>query len=67
VSPFETEQQTALYEALCDLPSKYLTVVQLFYFEDLSIARIAETLQVEQGTVKTRLSRARAQLRARLK
>ncbi|MDR1358455.1 MAG: sigma-70 family RNA polymerase sigma factor [Coriobacteriales bacterium] len=65
--PFQTEQQTALYAALRSLPAAYRTVVQLFYFEDLPIARIATILGEEQGTVKTRLSRARTQLREKLK
>jgi len=65
--PFQTEQQTALYAAIRSLPIAYRTVVMLFYFEDLSIAQIAATLEDEQGAVKTRLSRARAQLRTKLK
>lgn len=64
---FESDQQAALYAALRELPTPYKTVVQLFYFEDLSIAQIATTLGEEQGAVKTRLSRARAQLREMLK
>jgi len=64
--PFQTEQQEALYAAIRTLPAAYRTVVMLFYFEDLSIAQIAAALEEEQGTVKTRLSRARAQLRNRL-
>ena len=64
--PFQTEQQMALYAAIRSLSAAYRTVVLLFYFEDLSIAQIAAVLQEEQGTVKTRLSRARAQLRVKL-
>lgn len=64
--PFQTEQQAALYEAIGGLPIVYRTAVQLFYFEDLPIAQIAEMLDEEQGTVRTRLSRARAQLRVKL-
>jgi len=64
--PFQTEQQRALYAAMRSLAPAYRTVVLLFYFEDLSIAQIAELLQEEQGTVKTRLSRARAHLRSKL-
>ncbi|MDR1089318.1 MAG: sigma-70 family RNA polymerase sigma factor [Coriobacteriales bacterium] len=65
--PFQTEEQTALYAALRSLPAAYRTVLQLFYFEDRTIAQIAAILGAEQGTVKTRLSRARAQLREKLK
>jgi len=39
-------------------------VVTLFYYEDLSVADVARTLEMPEGTVKTHLSRARAALRA---
>ena len=64
---FPTQQQRALYAAISGLSASYRTVVMLFYFEDLPIARIAELLGEQQGTIKTRLTRARAQLRRRLK
>ncbi len=63
---FASEQHTALYAAIRTLAAPYRTVVQLFYFEDLSIAQIAAILGDEQGAVKTRLSRARTQLRKKL-
>ena len=64
--PFQSEQQMKLYAVIRSLSTTYRTVVMLFYFEDLSIAQIAAVLDEEQGTVKTRLSRARAQLRVKL-
>jgi len=64
---FQTEQQTELYMALSALPTAYRAVLQMFYFEDLSIAHIAQTLGEEQGAIKTRLSRARSKLREKLK
>jgi RNA polymerase sigma-70 factor (ECF subfamily) len=38
-------------------------VVYLRYFLDLSVAETAETLQIAEGTVKSRLSRALERLR----
>lgn len=38
------------------------TIVTLFYIEDLSVKEIARVLEVSEGTVKSRLFRARRQL-----
>lgn len=38
-------------------------VVMLYYFEDLSIEAISKILLIPKGTVKSRLSRARSQLK----
>ncbi len=43
------------------------TVVNLFYLIGFDIARIANTLDIPEGTVKSRLHRARRQLRERIK
>jgi len=63
---FATDEQNVLFRALRTLPEAHRTVLHLFYFEDLSINRIAELLELEPGAVKMRLSRARAQMRDRL-
>ena len=49
--------------AVLALPAKLRIVVHLFYYEELSVAQIAELLNMREGAVKTRLSRARALLR----
>lgn len=53
-------------EAVLALPTKLRVVVHLFYYEELSVAQIAGLLNMREGTVKTRLSRARALLRRNL-
>ena len=63
---FRTDEQDMVFAALQELPTKYRTVLHLFYFEDQSIAQIASALAIEAGTVKVQLSRGRAQLRERL-
>jgi RNA polymerase sigma-70 factor (ECF subfamily) len=45
------------------LPESQRVVVTLFYYEDQTIAEVAATLGVPEGTVKTHLHRARAALR----
>lgn len=51
-----------LREALIQLNEKYRTVIGLFYFEGCSIKEIAEILTIREGTVKSRLNRARLML-----
>jgi RNA polymerase sigma-70 factor (ECF subfamily) len=52
--------------ALNDLPDAYRVVLVMFYFEDCSYQNIAEALELPQGTVMSRLARAKRQLRVRL-
>ena len=44
------------------LPSKYAIALHLHYYEDYSVKEIASILRISEGTVKSRLSRARKQL-----
>lgn len=63
---FATDEQNVIFRALRALPETYRTVLYLFYFEDLPVARIAEVLGLEPGAVKVRLSRGRRLMRDRL-
>ena len=55
-----------LQEALDNLPDKYRTVVILRYFEDLKIDEIAEILNENTNTVKTRIYKSLEKLRIKL-
>lgn len=59
-------QYHELWEAVLALPPESRAVVVLFYYEDLTVEQIAKTLNIPQGTVKSRLSRAREKLRTML-
>ena len=65
--PFESREESDLFEAVMRLDKKYRTVIHLFYYEDYQIDEIAEILGKSPGTVKSRLSRARQQLKKILK
>lgn len=52
-----------LQELLAHLSYKYREVLTLMYFEHMSIKEIAHCLQVPEGTVKSRLSSAKAKLK----
>jgi RNA polymerase sigma-70 factor (ECF subfamily) len=56
-----------LQAALNDLPEAFRTPVILFYFEDFSYRDIAEQMDLPIGTVMSRLARAKAHLRTRLR
>lgn len=59
----DSDRRVDLSRALASLPSKYRTVLVLRFYEDLSVAETAELLGCGIGTVKSRTSRALAQLR----
>lgn len=60
------EEYLDLYQAINALEEKERICVLLFYMEDYSVAQIAEVLKIPQGTVKSRLNRARKQLKGLL-
>ncbi|MCD8180089.1 MAG: sigma-70 family RNA polymerase sigma factor [Firmicutes bacterium] len=64
---FDTPEKSDVYFAVQSLPSNYRTVIHLFYYEDMSVKEIAECLEISEPTVKTRLHRARKQLKTKLK
>jgi RNA polymerase sigma-70 factor, ECF subfamily len=52
-----------LERLMATLSAPQRAAVTLFYYEDHSVERVAETLGMPENTVKTHLSRARAMLR----
>ncbi len=64
--PFEAEEQLGLFTAVMSLPERYRVPLYLFYYEDYSVRQIAGILELTESNVTTRLSRARAMLRAEL-
>jgi RNA polymerase sigma-70 factor (ECF subfamily) len=61
--PQDNELQELLGAALKSLPEKYRIAVVLKDVDGFSYEEIAEIMECEIGTVKSRLSRARAMLR----
>lgn len=64
---FSTPEKSQVYYATMDLPSKYRTVIYLFYYEDLSISEISKILNIKESTIKSQLCRGRDILRNVLK
>ena len=56
-----------MLRAVLELPQKLSVTVQLFYYEEYSVAQIAQILDISVGNVTTRLNRARKRLEKSLK
>ena len=63
---FDDREESALFSVVMALPEKYRTVLYLFYYEDCSVRRIAELLELRESAVTTRLFRARNLLKQKL-
>lgn len=62
----QKEQRKRVQYAVSKLPEKLQIVALLYYMEDRKVAEIGEILHVPQGTVKSRLHKARKILREKL-
>lgn len=60
------EQAGAVQQAVLDLPPASRAVIILREYENMSYAEISNVLNIPQGTVMSRLSYARSQLRQKL-
>lgn len=61
------KEYSDLREIIDDLNEEFSSVLVLFYYEDMSIKEISKVLEISEGTVKSRLSRAKSKLKALLK
>jgi RNA polymerase sigma-70 factor (ECF subfamily) len=61
----ERSRQDTVRRAVLALPLRYREPVVLFYFHEMDLAAAARTMGLPEGTMKARLSRARALLRSR--
>lgn len=57
--PFESKEDSDLFEAVLNLPKKYRIVIHLFYYEEYNIREISQILHISESNTKTRLSRGR--------
>ena len=64
---FDNPEKSDVYFAVQDLPLKYRTVIHLFYYEDMSVREIAESIDIKESTVKSHLHRGRMLLKNKLK
>lgn len=62
----EQEECKMVQKAVSQLADKYKIPILLFYMEDLSIADIGKVMKLSEGTIKSRIHRAKKILRAEL-
>ena len=65
--PAAEPEQYELLEQILALPSKYRTVIHLFYYEGYSIKDISGLTGQKEATVRSHLTRARQKLKSVLK
>ncbi len=63
----QSESDQALWQAVHHMDAKHRIPIVLRYYHDLSVAEIADILQIPEGTVHSRLNTARRQLHNVLK
>jgi len=66
-NPQDIEGKIDLISAISMLNNDYQTAIILYYYRDLSIRSIAETMEKPENTVKTYLHRAKIELKKTLK
>ncbi len=62
----DEERASAVRHAIARLPALQREALVLFEYEELSLAEIAAIVEADTGTIKSRLGRARANLRRML-
>ena len=63
----QREEKAELMQAIHKLPAAFRETILLHYYQGLGIAEIAQMLNLPEGTISSRLSRARRKLGAILK
>lgn len=61
------DDQSAMMDAIHQLPSTFKEVILLHYYQGLGVSDIAQMLSLPEGTISSRLSRGRKKLESILK
>lgn len=59
---YDNLERQPVLKAVKKLEDNFKKVILLYYYEELSVRDISQTLDISEGTVKSRLSRARKKL-----
>ena len=66
-SGVQMEEKSEVYYTVMQLPEKYRVVIQLYYYQELSVAEISKIIGKKETTIRSQLKRARAKLQEMLK
>jgi len=66
VKMVSVQEHKALMVGLRRIPLDHQITIELYYWEEMSVAEIGAVLDIAPGTVKSRLARARSELRRQL-
>lgn len=61
--PVHNDTHDELWEVVLKLEERYRSVIILYYYEQMKIREISNILHITEGTVKSRMSRAKQKLR----
>ncbi|RXY99976.1 sigma-70 family RNA polymerase sigma factor [Fictibacillus sp. S7] len=61
------DEKNMLYRHIFKLPLKYREVIFLYYYEELTLQEISDTLNANLSTIKSRLTKARLLLKDAIK
>jgi RNA polymerase sigma-70 factor, ECF subfamily len=62
----EQDERSRLHAAVAELPEPYREVLQLCVFEELALSDVAQSMGITNQALRTRICRAKAQLREKL-
>jgi len=65
-SIIQEEEKNTVRQVVANLPDKYRLPIHLFYSADISVQEIAKVLQIPEGTVKSRMNKAKRLLKKEL-
>ena len=60
------DERCTVQKIVAELPEKYRLPIQLFYAADMSVQEISDIMRIPEGTVKSRMSKARSLLKKEL-
>lgn len=62
----QEDERKTIQQIIANLPEKYRLPIHLYYSAELSVPEIAGVLKIPQGTVKSRMNKAKQLLKKEL-